>query len=144
MDKLSGIPLLTDRGRAALKSVPADLTAVCRNILVQVNGKRSFGDIKDLFKGLEKLDESIQKLISGGYITMSLNCRDIVRNMITQMLGPKAPTLLKKLDEMHAKYGDQCWNHLEELDKTARLFYGEVVAANLKTELVRIIQSTRT
>ncbi len=144
MDKLSGIPVLTDKGREALKSVPADLTAVCRNVLVQVNGKRSFADIKDLFKGLEKLDESIQRLISGGYIVVSLNCRDIVRSMITQMLGPKAPTLLKKLDEMHAKYGDQCWDHIEELDKTARLFYGEVVAANLKAELVRIIQSTRT
>ena len=139
----SGIPVLTPKGKEALKSLPADLTAVCRNVLVQVDGKRSLDEIRNIFKGLEKLDESVQKLIAGGYIETSRECKDIVKGLIQQMLGPKAPTLLKKLEEMHAKYGDQCWEHLDELDKVARLFYGEVVAQNLKADIGKIIQETK-
>ena len=58
------------------------------------------------------------------------------------MLGPKAPTLIKKIDDMHAKYGETCWAHMEELYKTARLFYGEIVADNLKTEITKILRET--
>jgi hypothetical protein len=37
-----------------------------------------------------------------------------VKLLVLQMLGPKAPTLLKKIDQPN---------------KTARMFYGEVLAA---------------
>lgn len=139
----TGIPVLTQKGKEAVKSLPPDLSAFCRNILVQVDGKRSLDDIRNILKGLEKLDESIQKLIDGGYVDVSRNCKDIVKGLIQQTLGPQAPTLLKKLDEMHARYGDQCWEHLDELDKVARMFYGEVIAQNLKADIGKIIQETR-
>lgn len=140
---MAGIPVLTQKGQEALKNMPPDLSAFCRNVLVQVNGKRSLDDIRNIFKGLETLEESIQKLVTGGYIDVSQDCKDIVKALILQTLGPKAPTLLKKLDELHAKYGDQCWDHIEELDKVARLFYGEVTAQSLKADIGKIIQDTR-
>lgn len=140
---MAGIPVLTQKGKEALKNMPPDLSAFCRNVLVQVDGKRSLDDIRSVFKGLETLEESIQKLVTGGYVNVSQDCKDIVKSLILQSLGPKSPTLLKKLDELHAKYGDQCWDHIEELDKVARLFYGEVVAQNLKADIGKIIQGTR-
>lgn len=139
----SGILVLTSTGRKALQQLPPDLSATCRNILVQIDGKRSSDDIHAVLKGLAGLDEAIDRLAKGGYIEVSLDCRNIVRNLLEQTLGTKAPTLIKKLDEMHTKYGDQCWEHLDELDKVARMFYGEVVAQNLKTDISRIIQGTR-
>jgi hypothetical protein len=140
---MSGIIVLTQKGRDALKSMSPELNAVCRNILVQIDGKKSTDDILVMFRGLKGLDESIQKLLAGGYINISRECRDLVKSLAQQMLGLKAPTFLKKIDEMHAKYGDACWTHLEELDKTARLFYGEVIANNLKTGIEKIIRETK-
>jgi hypothetical protein len=44
---------------------------------------------------------------------------------------------------VHAKYGDACWDHLDELDKTARLFYGQEVANKLRIEIEKIISETK-
>ncbi|HWR72562.1 MAG TPA: hypothetical protein VN604_05300 [Nitrospirota bacterium] len=138
-----GIPILTAKGKEALKSIPKDLSAFCRNVLVQIDGKRSIDEIRAILKGMERLDESLHKLIEGNYIDVSQTCLDIVKSLVQQMLGPKAPTLLKKIEDMHAKYGERCWDHLSELDKTARLFYGEEIAEDLRTNISKIIQETR-
>lgn len=139
----AGIPLLTAKGKEALKNPPKDLSAFCRNVLVQVDGKRTVDEIGAILKGMERFDESCGKLIENGYIEISKNCLDIVNSLVRQVLGPRAPTLLKKIEELHAKYGDQCWDHLTELDKTARMFYGEEIAEDLRTNISRIIQGTR-
>jgi hypothetical protein len=120
-----------------------EITARCRNILVQVDGRRTLADIRAIFKGLGDIEESVQKLITGKFIEVSHECIDVVKGLAEQMLGPKAPTLIKKVDELHAKYGEACWLHVDEIDKTARLFYGEVVAENLKKEIARIIQEVK-
>ena len=138
-----GIPVLTQKGREALRNAPPDLSPVCRNILVQTDGKKTVEDIQKLFRGLKGLDEGMERLFSGGYLEISRQCTDLVKSLVQQMLGPKAPTLLKKIDEMHAKYGDACWDHIEELNKTARMFYGEVLADNLRKEISRIVQGSR-
>ena len=138
-----GIPVLTPKGREALRNAPPDLSPVCRNILVQTDGKKSIDDIQKIFRGLKGLDEGMEKLFAGGYLEISRQCIDLVKALVTQMLGPKAPTLLKKIDELHAKYGDACWDHIEELNKTARMFYGEVVANNLRTEINRLVQESK-
>jgi len=139
----SGILVLTQKGREALKGTTAELSPLCRNILVHVDGKKSIEDINTMFRGLKGLDEAVQKLFTGNYIQSSRECKDLIKLLTQHMLGPKAPTLLKKIDDMHAKYGDACWEHLDELEKTARLFYGEVVADNLKNEITKIIKETR-
>lgn len=139
----SGILLLTEKGREALKQAPAELSPLCRNILVQVNGKKSIADISTMFRGLKGLEDSLQRLFGGNYVAIARECKDLVKGLAVQMLGTKAPTLVKKIEEIHAKYGDACWDHLDELDKTARLFYGEVVASNLKTEIAKIIRETK-
>ncbi len=140
---LAGIPLLTTKGKEALKTPPKELSAFCRNVLVQIDGKRSIDEIHAILKGMDRFDEFARKLIEGGYIHISQNCMDIVTSLVQQMLGPKAPTLLKKINDLHAKYGDQCWDHLAELDKTARLFYGEEIAEQLRTNISKIVQETR-
>lgn len=138
-----GIPQLTQKGRDAIKNMPPELTARCRNILVQVDGRQSLDDIRTILKGLDGVEESIQKLLAGKYVEISRECIDMVKALAEQMLGLKAPTLLKKIDELHAKHGDACWEHLDDLDKTARLFYGEVVAENLKKEISRLIREAK-
>jgi len=138
-----GILILTQKGKDALKVTAADMSPVCRNILVQVDGKKSIEDIQTMFRGLKGLDESIEKLLTGNFIQLSRECRDLVRSMAQHMLGPKAPTILKKVDDLHAKYGDNCWEHLDELERTARLFYGEVVANDLKAEIAKILRETK-
>ena len=140
---VSGILLLTVKGREALKKAPAELSPLCRNILVQVDGKKSVADISMMFRGLKGLEDSLQRLFGGNYVEIARDCKDLVKGLAEQMLGTKAPTLVKKIEEIHAKYGDACWDHLDELDKTARLFYGEVVASNLKTEIAKIIRETK-
>ncbi len=139
----SGILILTQKGRDALKNAPPDLSPLCRNILVQIDGKKSVEDVQLMFRGLKGLDESLQRLFSGDFIQVSRECKDLIKSLAEQMLGSKAPTLIKKVDDMHVKYGDACWDHLEELYKTARLFYGEVVADNLKTEITKILRETK-
>ncbi len=139
----SGILILTEKGRDALKNAPQNLSSLCRNILVQIDGKKSPEDIQLMFRGLKGLQESLQRLFDGNFIRISHECKDLIISLAQQLLGAKAPTLIKKIDEMHAKYGDTCWDHLEELYKTARLFYGEVVADNLKTEITKILRETR-
>ncbi len=139
----SGIPVLTQKGRDALKNSSPDLGLLCRNILIQVDGKRSLDEISTMFRGLKGLDESVQKLVSGNFVRISRECRDIITALAQQMLGPKAPTLLKKIEDLHAKYGELCWEHLDEVDKLARLFYGEVVADKLKAEIAKILRETR-
>jgi hypothetical protein len=138
-----GIPKLTQKGRDAVKNMPPELTARCRNILVQVDGTRSLDDIRTTLKGLDGIEEAIEKLSAGKYIDISQKCIDMVKALAEQILGPKAPTLLKKIDELHAKHGDACWDHLDEVNKTARLFYGEVVAEKLKTEISRLISEAK-
>jgi hypothetical protein len=138
-----GIPKLTQKGRDAVKNMPPELTARCRNILVQVDGSRSLDDIRTALKGLDGIEEAIAKLTAGTYIEVSRECIDMVKALAEQLLGPKAPTLLKKIDDLHAKHGDACWDHLEEVDKTARLFYGEVVADKLKTEIARLVRQAK-
>lgn len=139
----SGILLLTGKGRDALKQAPAELSPLCRNILVQVDGKKSVADISTMFRGLKGLEESLQRLYTGNYVEIAHDCKDLVKGLAEKMLGTKAPTLIKKIEEIHAKYGNACWEHLDELDKTARLFYGEVVASNLKAEIEKIIRETK-
>ena len=139
----TGILVLTQKGRDALKTAPPDMSPLCRNILVQVDGKKSAEDIHTMFRGLKGLDDAIQRLFDGRYVETSRACKDLVTSMAQRMLGPKAPTIVKKIDELHTKYGDSCWTHLDELEKTARLFYGEVVADRLKTEIAKIIRETQ-
>ena len=138
-----GIPKLTQKGRDAVRNMPQELTARCRNILVQVDGSRSLDDIRVALKGLDGIEEAFGKLIAGAYIEVSRECIDMVKSLAEQLLGPKAPTLIKKIEELHAKHGDACWEHLDEVDKTARLFYGEVVAEKLKTEISRLISEAK-
>lgn len=139
----SGIPVLTEKGRDALQNTPPGLTPLCRNILVQVDGKKAVADIHTMFRGLKGLDEAIQKLFAGSYIQISRECKDLVKALAQQVLGAKAPTLLKKIDDLHAKYGDQCWEHLDEVDKVARMFYGEIIADQLKREITGILREAR-
>jgi hypothetical protein len=138
-----GIPVLTQKGRDAIQRMPPDLTARCRNILVQVDGKRSVEKIFSSLQGLEGLAEAFQKLLAGQYVQISLECKSLVTTLLQQMLGPKAPTLIKKIEEMNVKYGEHCWEHMDELDRTARLFYGEVVADKLQTEISKIVRETK-
>lgn len=138
-----GILELTQKGQAALITAPADLTALCRNILVQIDGKKSMDDINTMFRGLKGLDETIQKLFAGNYIRISRECKDLVKTAAQKMLGSKSFPLIKKIDDLLAKYGDDCWDHIDELDKTSRLFYGEVIADKLKTEFAKIISETK-
>jgi hypothetical protein len=96
-----------------------------------------------MFRGLKGLEEALQRLFDGNFVQVSRECRDLIILLARQMLGSKAPTLIKKIDEMHAKYGEACWDHLDEVYKTARLFYGEVVADSLKTEILKILRETK-
>ena len=139
----TGIPVLTPRGKAALKNAPPDLTPLCRNILVQVDGKKSVEQIMTMFRGLKGLEDSMDRLFAGSFIQVSHQCGDLVKLRAQQMLGAKAATLIKKIDELSARYGEQCWEHLDEVDKTARLFYGEIIADQLKQEISKIIRDTR-
>jgi hypothetical protein len=139
----SGIPTLTQKGREALKNAPPDLSPLCRNILIQVDGKKTIDDLHLMFRGLKGLDDSLERLFKGSFIQIAHECNDLIKALAQQMLGPKAPTLLKKVDEIHSKYGDACWEHLDELFKTARLFYGEDVADSLKTEILKIVRETQ-
>lgn len=139
----SGIPTLTLKGREALKSSPPDLSPLCRNILIQVDGKKTIEDLHLMFRGLKGLEEALDRLFKGGFVQIARECNDLIKALAQQMLGQKAPTLLKKIDELHAKYGDACWEHLDELYKTARLFYGEVIADQLKTEILKIVRETQ-
>jgi hypothetical protein len=139
---LSGILVLSQKGSDALKHPPADLTLLCRNILVQVDGKRSVDDLRALLRGLKGLDESLERLVSTGFVNVTRSCRSLVIALAEHRLGPKASTLVKKIDELHGKYGESCWAHLDELYKTARLFYGGEEADYLKREITRILQET--
>jgi hypothetical protein len=139
---MEGIPVLTTKGRDAVKSPVSEISPLCRNLLIQVDGKKSIADIKTMFRGLKNLDEAIQRLLDGGFVEVSRECKDLITALAQQMLGVKSQTLIKKIDEIHARYGDQCWEHLGEVDKLARLFYGEVVADQLKQEIGKILRET--
>lgn len=139
----TGIPHLTDKGREAVKNPQPGLTARCRSVLVQIDGIKRMDDIRGNLRGLEGLEEAIQKLVVEGYISLDQDCRDIVKTIAVKLLGAKAPTILKKIDELHARYGDGCWDHLDELNKAARLFYGEVVAEDLKGQISKALQDYR-
>ncbi len=137
----SGIPVLTEKGREAIKNMQADMTARCRSVLVQVDGKRSLDEIRAMLRGLDGLEEAITKLMNEGYLTASRSCKDLVKDIALKQLGTaKAATILRKIDELHAKYGEGCWDHLDELDKAARLFYGETIAQNLRNDIVRVVR----
>ncbi len=138
----TGILVLTAKGREALKNTP-DISPLCRNILVQVDGKKSVEDIHTMFRGLKGLDDAIQKLMSGKFVEVSRECKDLITSLAEHMLGSKSATLVKKIEDLHAKYGDLCWDHLDEVDKLARLFYGEVIADQLKAEISKILKETK-
>jgi len=131
---MEGIPVLTPKGRAAVKTAAAEVSPVCRNILIQIDGKKSIADLKTMFRGLKNLD--------GGFVAVTRECKDLITALAEQMLGVKAQTLIKKIDELHARYGEHCWEHLDEVDKLARLFYGEDVAQQLKQEIGKILRET--
>jgi hypothetical protein len=139
----SGIPILTKKGREAVAGKAACTTARCRSILVQVDGKRTLDEIRALLRGLDGLEESINTLVKDEFITVARDCKDIVNGIAQKILGAKSPTIIRKIDEMHVKYGDACWDHLDELDKAARLFYGEVLARNLREEIDKIVAEHR-
>ncbi len=137
----SGIPVLTEKGREAIKNPQSSLTARCRSVLVQIDGKRTLDDIRSMLRGLDGLEEAITKLTTEGYFTSSRSCKDLVKDIALKQLGStKGATIIRKIDELHAKYGDACWDHLDELDKAARLFYGETIARNLRTDIERVVR----
>ncbi|MEK6743238.1 MAG: hypothetical protein AABZ15_06500 [Nitrospirota bacterium] len=136
----SGTPILTEKGREAVKTPQVNLTARCRSVLVQIDGKRSLDEVRNSLRGLEGLEEAIKKLTDEGYVNLAQDCRDIIKDAALKILGAKSPTINRKIDELHTRYGDGCWTHLDELDKAARLFYGADVAENLKQEFVRILK----
>lgn len=135
----TGVPVLTDKGRDALKTMPADLTARCRSIMVLVDGKRSLDDIRTSLRMLEGLEDGISRIISSGYVQIDQSCKDIIKQIAERILGVKSPSITRKLDEMQAKYGETCWQHLDELDKAARLFYGADLADKLKAEIRKVL-----
>lgn len=140
----SGIPILTERGIEAVHNLQSGISAKCRNVLVQIDGERSFDDIRAILKGLDGLEDAISTLVNEKYVALARDCKDLIKGVATKLVGAKAPMLLKKMDEMHAKYGDAaCWEHIGELDKTARLFYGEVVADTLKHEITKILHEMK-
>ena len=139
----AGIPALTSKGRDAIAGKTACSTARCRSILVQIDGKRSLDDIRTLLRGLGGLDESINTLLKDGFISMDRECKDLVKDIAQKVLGAKSPTITRKIDEMYQKYGESCWDHLDELDKAARLFYGEVLASNLRSEIEKTLAEHR-
>ena len=139
----SGIPVLTSKGRDAIAGKTACTTARCRSILVQIDGKRTLDDIRALLRGLDGLEESITTLIKDEFISVAQDCNDVVKGIAEEILGAKSPTITRKLDEMHAKYGDACWDHLDELDKAARLFYGEILAKQLRDEIQKTLERRR-
>lgn len=134
------IPILTEKGREAVKTAPSGLTTRGRSILIQVDGKRTLDEIRTILRGLDGLEDAIATLLRDGFVTVERSCRDVVRELVQNQLGAKGATILRKIDEMHAKYGESCWDHLDELDKAARLFYGEVVAGSLKNDIADIIE----
>lgn len=136
----TGTPLLTDKGREAIQNPQTSLTARCRSVLVQIDGVKKLDEIRANLRGLEGLEESITKLMNEGYVKLTQDCRDIIKDSAFKILGAKSPTISRKIDELYAKYGDACWTHLEELDKAARLFYGADLAANLMKEFARILK----
>ncbi|MHB8843242.1 MAG: hypothetical protein ACYC7L_00700 [Nitrospirota bacterium] len=136
----TGTPLLTDKGRDAVKNPQTSLTARCRSVLVQIDGVKKLDEIRVNLRGLEGLEESITKLVNEGYVRISQDCRDIIKDSAFTILGAKSPTINRKIDELHAKYGDACWTHLDELDKAARLFYGADLADKLMQEFSRILK----
>ena len=136
----TGTPLLTDKGRDAIKNPQTSLTARCRSVLVQIDGVKKLDEIRSNLQGLEGLEESITKLINDGYVKLTQDCRDIIKDSALKILGAKSPTINRKIDELHAKYGEACWTHLDELDKAARLFYGANLADNLMKEFSRILK----
>jgi hypothetical protein len=139
----TGTPILTDKGRDAAKNPQATVTARCRSVLVQIDGTKSLDAIRNNLRGLEGLEEAIKKLTDEGFLKLAQDCRDIIKDAAVRILGAKSPTINRKIDELHTKYGDSCWNHLDELDKAARLFYGSVLADELKKEFSKIIQTNR-
>jgi len=136
----SGTPILTEKGREAVKNPQTGITARCRSVLVQIDGKRSLDEVRNLLRGLDGLEDAIKKLTDEGYVNLAQDCRDIIKDAALRILGAKSPTINRKIDELHTKYGDGCWTHLDELDKAARLFYGADVAEKLKEEFVRILK----
>jgi hypothetical protein len=136
----SGTPILTEKGREAIKNPQASLTARCRSVLVQIDGRRSLDEVRNSLRGLDGLEDAIKKLTAEGYVKLAQDCRDIIKDAAERILGAKSPTIKRKIDELHTKNGDGCWNHLDELDKAARLFYGADIAENLKQEFVQIVK----
>ena len=136
----TGTPILTEKGREAAKNPQTGITARCRSVLVQIDGKRSLDEVRTSLRGLDGLEEAIKKLMDEGYVKLAQDCRDVIKDAAIKILGAKSPTINRKIDELHAKYGDGCWTHLDELDKAARLFYGADLAENLKQEFVRILK----
>ncbi len=139
---MEGIPVLTEKGRDAVTGTIPEIPPLCRNILIQIDGRKSLADIKTMFRGLKNLDEAMQLLFDGGFVEVTLGCRDLITALAQQMLGVKSQILIQKIDELHGRYGDRCWDHLDEVNKQARLFYGEVVAARLQREIGRILRET--
>jgi hypothetical protein len=136
----SGTPLLTDKGREAVKNPQAALTARCRSVLVHIDGVKKIDEVRGILRGLDGLEEAIAKLTNEGYVMLAQDCREIIKDAALKILGAKSPTINRKIDELHAKYGDGCWTRLGELDKAARLFYGADLAENLKKEFIRILK----
>jgi len=139
---IRGIPVLTEKGRKALAARSQDLSLKCRHVLIQVDGKRSLDEIRKTLGRLGGIDEAIEKLSAGDYIEVSSDCRDAVKALAEKILGAKAPVILKKIDELYARHGNDCWKHIDEIDKTARLFYGKVLADELDRAIKELLAKT--
>lgn len=98
--------------------------------------------ILPVLPGLDGIEEAIEKLVGHNNIRVTTSCRDAIKSIAEQMLGAKAPTIVKKIDELYYKHGENCWQHVDETDKTARLFYGKVPADRLKDEIDRILKES--
>jgi hypothetical protein len=48
---------------------------------------------------------------------MSPDYKILVMALAQQVLGPESPTLIKKIEEIRAKYSEHCWDHMDELNQ---------------------------
>jgi hypothetical protein len=86
-----------------------------------------------VYEGLSTAD--VQKRVSRERI-------ELVKFMVHKMLGPKSSRFIMKIDELHDRYGERCCDRIEELDEVAQIFYGKLVAKNLREEIARIVQGS--
>lgn len=136
---LTGIPVLTSKGKGAIRTAPRNLSQKCVYSLVSVDGRRDFDELRVKLRFVTDFDHIFLALLQGGFIEITFSNKVALKNIVKKRLGAHDAVLfLEQINHLFEEHGEYLVNNLEKLEHMVSLYCDKAVANDLLNEFEEV------